>query len=37
MAELPTGRITQIIGPVIDAEFPPGGVPAINSALRVTN
>jgi F-type H+-transporting ATPase subunit beta len=37
MAELPTGRITQIIGPVIDAEFPPGGVPAINSALRVSN
>ncbi len=37
MSEQPTGRITQIIGPVVDVEFPPGAVPAIYSALKVTN
>ncbi len=31
------GRITQVIGPVIDVEFPPGAVPPIYSALKVTN
>jgi F-type H+/Na+-transporting ATPase subunit beta len=31
------GRITQVIGPVVDVEFPPGAVPAIYSALRITN
>jgi F-type H+/Na+-transporting ATPase subunit beta len=31
------GRITQVIGPVVDVEFPPGAVPAIFSALKITN
>jgi F-type H+-transporting ATPase subunit beta len=31
------GRITQIIGPVVDIEFPEGSLPAIYSALRLTN
>lgn len=30
------GRITQIIGPVIDAVFPPGKMPNIYNALSVT-
>jgi F-type H+/Na+-transporting ATPase subunit beta len=29
------GRITQIIGPVVDAEFPSGKMPRIYNALRV--
>src|SRR5213594_3565170 len=32
-----TGRITQIIGPAIDVEFPDGNLPAIYNALLVTN
>jgi len=32
-----TGRITQVIGPVVDVEFPAGQVPAILNALTVTN
>jgi F-type H+-transporting ATPase subunit beta len=31
------GRITQVIGPVVDVEFPPGAVPPIYSALKITN
>jgi F-type H+-transporting ATPase subunit beta len=31
------GRITQIIGPVVDVEFPVGDLPEIFTALRVTN
>ncbi len=31
------GRITQVIGPVVDVEFPPGGLPDIYTALSVTN
>ena len=31
------GRISQVIGPVVDVEFPPGQVPAIFNALQVTN
>ncbi len=30
-----TGKILQIIGPVIDAEFPPGQLPNIYNAIRV--
>lgn len=30
-----TGRIVQVIGPVIDAEFPEGALPDIYNALRV--
>ena len=29
------GKITQVIGPVIDAEFPPGQMPRIYNALKV--
>ena len=35
--EHPLGKITQVIGPVIDVEFPEGNLPEINTALRVTN
>jgi len=34
---LQNGRITQVIGPVVDVEFPPGGLPEIYTALAVTN
>jgi F-type H+-transporting ATPase subunit beta len=32
-----TGRITQVIGPVLDIKFPPGRLPAIFHAIRLTN
>src|SRR5689334_6805606 len=32
-----TGRITQVLGPVVDVEFPPGGLPEVYTALRVSN
>jgi F-type H+/Na+-transporting ATPase subunit beta len=31
------GTVKQVMGPVIDVEFSEGDLPAINSALRVTN
>jgi len=31
------GKITQVIGPVLDISFPPGKLPAIYNALKVTN
>jgi F-type H+-transporting ATPase subunit beta len=31
------GKITQVIGPVVDVEFPPGDVPPILNAVTVTN
>jgi F-type H+/Na+-transporting ATPase subunit beta len=31
------GRITQVIGPVVDVEFPAGSLPAVLTALRVSN
>ncbi len=31
------GKITQIIGPVVDVEFEPGELPEIYNALRITN
>ncbi|MEO0601010.1 MAG: F0F1 ATP synthase subunit beta [Myxococcota bacterium] len=31
------GRITQVMGPVVDVEFPPGSVPEILNSLRATN
>jgi F-type H+-transporting ATPase subunit beta len=31
------GKITQVIGPVVDVEFPPGGLPEVMTALKVTN
>jgi F-type H+/Na+-transporting ATPase subunit beta len=32
-----TGRITQVIGPVVDVEFPDGNLPSIFNALQITN
>ncbi len=37
MAELQNGRVTQVIGPVVDVEFPGGELPPILSALKVSN
>jgi F-type H+-transporting ATPase subunit beta len=34
---LSAGKITQVIGPVVDVEFPPGGLPEIYTALAITN
>ena len=31
------GRITQVIGPCVDVEFPDGNLPAIFNALKVSN
>ncbi len=31
------GVVTQVIGPVVDVKFPPGRLPEIYTALRVTN
>ena len=31
------GKVTQVLGPVIDVEFPPGGLPEVYTALKVTN
>jgi F-type H+-transporting ATPase subunit beta len=31
------GKITQVMGPVVDVEFEPGGLPEIYTALRTTN
>ena len=37
MAEekLENGRVARVIGPVVDAEFPPDGLPEIHTALRI--
>jgi len=38
MAErLLDGKITQVIGPVVDVCFPPGGLPKIYTALKASN
>lgn len=37
MAEKVIGKIVQVMGPVVDVEFPPGQVPKLLDALRVTN
>ena len=31
------GKVTQVMGPVVDVEFPPGQLPEIYTALRTTN
>ncbi|MBN8472877.1 F0F1 ATP synthase subunit beta [Corallococcus exiguus] len=37
-AQVPTtGKITQVLGPVVDVEFPPGGLPEVYAALKLTN
>ncbi len=37
MSEMNQGKITQVIGPVVDVEFPAGKLPAILNALTTTN
>ncbi len=37
MAELQNGRVTQVIGPVVDVTFPRGSLPEILTALQVSN
>jgi F-type H+-transporting ATPase subunit beta len=32
-----SGKIVQVMGPVVDVEFPPGGLPEIYTALRASN
>jgi F-type H+-transporting ATPase subunit beta len=32
-----TGRVTQVLGPVVDVEFPPGVLPEVYTALRLSN
>ena len=34
-AEQKSGKVVQVIGPVIDVEFESGQLPAIHNALRV--
>src|SRR5689334_16395320 len=34
---LTTGRVTQVLGPVVDVEFPPGALPEVFTALKITN
>ncbi len=31
------GRISQVLGPVVDVQFDEGGLPEINTALRISN
>src|SRR3954471_15498409 len=31
------GKVAQVIGPVVDVEFPPGSLPEIFTALTVSN
>src|SRR5215472_5858520 len=35
--ELKAGKVIQVMGPVVDVEFPPGELPEIFYALRLTN
>ncbi|WP_045212551.1 F0F1 ATP synthase subunit beta [Desulfonatronovibrio magnus] len=37
MSELSTGKIVQVIGPVVDLEFPEGKLPNIFNAILITN
>jgi F-type H+-transporting ATPase subunit beta len=37
MGENAVGKVIQVIGPVLDVEFPPGKLPAIFNALKLTN
>jgi len=37
MKKVNEGRIVQVIGPVIDIEFPDGDLPAIYNAIKITN
>ncbi|MBS2028056.1 MAG: F0F1 ATP synthase subunit beta [Deltaproteobacteria bacterium] len=35
--QIANGKITQVMGPVVDVEFPAGSLPEIYTALKVTN
>ncbi len=37
MSEKNVGRVTQVIGPVLDIEFQPGKLPPIYNAVKITN
>ncbi|BDU99969.1 ATP synthase subunit beta [Thermodesulfomicrobium sp. WS] len=37
MSEINTGKIVQVIGPVVDLEFPEGKLPHIMNAILITN
>jgi F-type H+-transporting ATPase subunit beta len=37
MTQLQSGTISQVIGPVVDVQFPPGHLPHLLTALTVTN
>jgi vacuolar-type H+-ATPase catalytic subunit A/Vma1 len=37
MAQLQSGKVSQVIGPVVDVDFPPGALPTLLTALKVTN
>lgn len=37
MSDKNIGKVTQIIGPVLDIEFSPGKLPAIYNAIKITN
>jgi F-type H+-transporting ATPase subunit beta len=37
MAQLESGKISQVIGPVVDVDFPAGQLPTLLTALRVSN
>jgi F-type H+-transporting ATPase subunit beta len=37
MSQLVSGKVSQVIGPVVDVEFPPGQLPALLTALKLTN
>jgi F-type H+-transporting ATPase subunit beta len=37
MSETNVGIVKQVLGPVVDVEFPSGNLPAIYNALRMTN
>ena len=30
------GKVVQVMGPVVDVEFPEGGLPGIYDALKIT-
>ena len=36
MSEKHIGKVTQVIGPVIDVRFPEGELPALLNAVRLT-
>lgn len=37
MPNMASGKVKQVLGPVVDVEFDANNMPAINTALRVTN